>query len=75
MTSEGHTNILQDEEQTSVSKSPFSKLKRWLKSSNPSEHTPLLNQQRMTLEPPRKSSARVIFEIVTIVGVFVLISA
>lgn len=41
---------------------------------NSSEAAPLINRHRMTLEPPRKSTLRVAFEIISIVGVFILVA-
>lgn len=59
-------------------KGVMSKMRRWWAEhwgSSASETAPLINRQRMTLEPPKKSNMRVAFEIVGIVGVFTLIAA
>lgn len=57
--------------------SPLAKLKRWWIQhwgSSESEHAPLINRHRMTLEAPRKSPLRVGIEITVIVGIFVLVA-
>lgn len=57
--------------------SPFAKLKQWWIQhwgSSESEHAPLINRHRMTLEAPRKSPLRVGVEITVIVGIFVLVA-
>ena len=57
--------------------SPFAKLKQWWIQhwgSSASEHAPLINRHRMTLEAPRKSPLRVGIEITVIVGIFVLVA-
>lgn len=59
-------------------KGVLSKMRRWWVEhwgSSAGETAPLINRQRMTLEPPKKSNMRVAFEIVGIVGTFTLIAA
>lgn len=57
----------------------YAKLTSWWKkspfSSTASENAPLINRNRMTLEPPTKSNMRIAFEIVSIVGAFTIIAA
>lgn len=57
----------------------FAKLHSWYErqwsSGGGSENAPLINRNRMTLEPPRKRKMRIIFEIVSIVGAFTIIAA
>ena len=79
MASEGYRSIPQEGSEPNVNRvKPYaylSKLKEWLIGHDPSENVSILNRQRMTLEPPRKSPARIIFQIVSLVALFVLVLA
>lgn len=75
-----YSSVPRDEEPpadgTHVSSAPkgglFATLNNWFGNSN--ETAPLINRNRMTLEPPRKSNTRIAFEIVSIVGFFILVA-
>jgi N-acetylated-alpha-linked acidic dipeptidase len=76
MSENGYSSVPPSEHEQPPKLSTVDRFRRWWSSQwNSSETAPLINRQRMTLEPPRASALSVTFKIVAIVAAFVITAA